>query len=162
MSKFVAAQSYRPASELIYHLFIKFDKTLISRLWLIVFYVRQLKDYTGRKFFPHRPVMPVSRDIVSPIRLSGGMNKSMPPDGIDRYRVSPLKIKLDIKRKMLMLKHLQCLCIVSGRSCGPSPYIFGTYIFFSGPQFEKNWLRKLGTIALPVYFMILNFDYGIQ
>ena len=43
------------------------------------------------------------RDIVSPIRLSGGMNKSIPPDGINRYRVSPLKLKLDIKHKMLML-----------------------------------------------------------
>jgi len=26
----------------------------------------------------------------------------------------------------------------------------------------NNWLRKLITIALPVYFMVLNFDYGIQ
>jgi len=26
----------------------------------------------------------------------------------------------------------------------------------------KSWLLKLRTIALPVYFMVLNFDYGIQ
>ena len=35
--------------------------------------------------------------LYPPIRLSGGMNKSIPPDGISRYRVSPLKLKLDIK-----------------------------------------------------------------
>ena len=60
-------------------------------------------------------------------------------------------------------KHLQCQCIhvVSGRSCAPSPYVFGRplYLFFSCPQFEKNWLRKLRTIALPVYFM--NFIFFI-
>jgi len=37
MSKFVAATSYRPTPELIYQLFIKFYKTLISRFWLILF-----------------------------------------------------------------------------------------------------------------------------
>src|SRR6218665_3844716 len=34
--------------------------------------------------------------------------------------------------------------------------------FSSGLHFEKNWLRKLRTIALPVYFMVSNFYYGIQ
>ena len=53
---------------------------------------------------PHIHILrQVSRDIVSTIRLSGGINKSIPPDGINRYRVSPLKLKLDIKHKMLML-----------------------------------------------------------
>ena len=49
--------------------------------------------------------LPVSRDIVSPIRLSGGMNKSIPSDEIHQYRVglSPLKLKLDTTPKMLML-----------------------------------------------------------
>ena len=41
--------------------------------------------------------------LYPPIRLFGGMNKSIPPDGINRYRVAPLKVKLDIKHKMLML-----------------------------------------------------------
>src|SRR6218665_1094529 len=51
----------------------------------------------------------------------------------------------------------------SGRSCDLSPYYFLiNYQFFSGPQFESSWLRKLRTIALPVYFMVLNFDYDIQ
>ena len=40
--------------------------------------------------------------------------------------------------------------------------IYLWYLFFNRPQFEKNWLRKLRTIALPVNFMALNFDYGIQ
>src|SRR6218665_1107763 len=79
----------------------------------------------------------------------------------------PLKLKLDIKHKMLMLNICSVNDVsvnVSGRSCGPSPYIFDIYYisFFIRPQFERNWLRKLRTIALPVYFMVLNFDYGIQ
>jgi len=66
---------------------------------------------------------PVSRDIVSPGRLSEEMNKSIPPDGINRYRVYPLKLKVDIKHKMLML-NISVSCIVLGCSCGPPPYIF--------------------------------------
>ena len=39
-------------------------------------------------------------------------------------------------------------------------HVFLIYIsFFRGPQFEKTGFKNL---ALPVYFMILNFDYGIQ
>src|SRR6218665_980592 len=64
--------------------------------------------------------------LYPPMRLSGGMNKSIPPDGINRYRVSPLKLKLDIKQNVND-KHLQC--IVSGRSCGASPYILYIYIY---------------------------------
>jgi len=58
---------------------------------------------------------------------------------------------------MSMLR-LQCQCIVTGHNCGPSPYIFdiGLYLFLSADHsLKKNWLRKLRTIALPVYFMVL-------
>ena len=54
MSKFVAATSYRRTSELIYKLFIKFHKILISRFWLILFLRPAVKGHTGRKFFPHK------------------------------------------------------------------------------------------------------------
>ena len=27
---------------------------------------------------------------------------------------------------------------------------------------KKNWLTNIKTIALPVYFMVLNFDYDFQ
>ena len=83
----------------------------------------------------------------------------------------PLKTKIRNKTQNVNAKHFLCQCIVSGRSCRPSPYrplhvsLIYIYIyisFFSGPQFKKNWLRKLRTIALPVYFMILKFNYGIQ
>jgi len=44
---------------------------------------------------------------------------------------------------------------VSGRSCGPSPYIFDIYIsFFSGPQFEKAGLENL---EQSLYLCILWF-----
>src|SRR6218665_408641 len=36
------------------------------------------------------------------------------------------------------------------------------YLFSAEHSLKKNWLRKLRIIALPVYFMVLNFDYGIQ
>ena len=45
---------------------------------------------------------------------------------------------------------------------GPSPYIYDLYLFFQWTTVWKNWLKKLRTIALPVYFMVLNFDYGSQ
>ena len=45
----------------------------------------------------------VSGDIVSPHKTIRGMNKSILPDGINRYRASPLKLELDIKYKMLMI-----------------------------------------------------------
>src|SRR6218665_1262613 len=106
--------------------------------------------------YGRRPVI-----LYLPIRLSGRMNKSMPADGINQYRVSPLKLKLDIKQNV-NAKHLQYQCQVSGLSCGPSPYIFDIYLFFSADHSLKNWPRKLRTIALLVYFMVLNFDYGIQ
>jgi len=42
-------------------------------------------------------------------------------------------------------------------------YIFDRPIsLFQRITVWKNWLRKLGAIALPVYFMVSNFDYGIQ
>src|SRR6218665_2515649 len=51
---------------------------------------------------------PVSRDIVSPIRLSpirlsGEMNKSIPRMESTGIEYPPLKLKLDIRHKMLML-----------------------------------------------------------
>src|SRR6218665_3250316 len=62
------------------------------------------------------------------------------------------------KTQNINAKHLQCQCIVSGCSCGPLPYIFEIYLFFfSGPAW-KNWIRKLRTIALHVYFRVLNFN----
>src|SRR6218665_2594446 len=94
------------------------------------------------------------------MRLSGGVNKSIVPDGINRYRVSPLKLKSDIKHKNVKAKYLQCQYLVSERSCRPSPYIFDIHLFFSSPQFKKL-ASKLRTIAFPVRFMVLKFDYGI-
>ena len=63
--------------------------------------------------------------------------------------------------KTFNAKHLQCHCIVLERFCEPSPCIFDIS-FFQWTTVWKNRLRKLGTIALPVYFMVLNVDYGIQ
>ena len=55
----------------------------------------RIRDYedTSVQQIVYTCFMLVSRDIVSPIRLSGGMNKSIPPEEINRYRVSPLKLK---------------------------------------------------------------------
>ena len=36
------------------------------------------------------------------------------------------------------------------------------YISFSADHSLKIWLRKLRTIALPVYFTVSNIVYGIQ
>src|SRR6218665_297035 len=74
----------------------------------------------------------------------------------------PPKTKIGHKTQNVNVKHLRCQCIVSGLSCEPSPYIFdiGLYLFFSLKITGfKNLIRP---IALPVYFMVLNFDYGIQ
>src|SRR6218665_764590 len=83
----------------------------------------------------------VSRDIVSPKTIRG-MNKSIPLDGINRYRVS-LKTKIRHKTQPVNAKHMQCQCIVSGRSCGPSTNVFDMYLLFCGPQFEKADLENL-------------------
>ena len=45
----------------------------------------------------------MSRDIVSTRKTIQRDELIYPPDGINRYRVSPLKLKLDMKHKMLML-----------------------------------------------------------
>src|SRR6218665_1231326 len=66
----------------------------------------------------------VSRHIVSPMRLSGGVNKSIPQMESTGIEYSPLKLKLDIKHKMLMLNTLQCQYIVSGCCCGPIRHIY--------------------------------------
>ena len=65
--------------------------------------VQKMHRVRGGSYIGTYYLVPVSRDIVSPHKTIRGMNKSIPPDGIDRYRVSPLKLKLDVKHKMLML-----------------------------------------------------------
>ena len=46
------------------------------------------------------------------------------------------------KTQNVNAKHLRCQCIVSGRSCEPSPHIFDIYLsLFSGSQFEKLALK---------------------
>src|SRR6218665_334112 len=67
---------------------------------------------------------PGSRDILSPIRQSGEMNKSIPPGWNQPVYSIPLKTKIRHKTQNVNAKHLQCQCIVSGRSCGHSPCIF--------------------------------------
>src|SRR6218665_1441522 len=60
------------------------------------------------------------------------MNKSIPLDGINCIEY-PLKTKIrhTVTHKMLMPNIiLQSQCIVSGRFCGPSPYIFDIYLLF--------------------------------
>src|SRR6218665_3678530 len=64
--------------------------------------------------------MVVSRDILSPMRLSGGLNKSIPRMESTKIEYS-LKLKLNIKNN-INAKHFQCQCIISGRSYGPSLY----------------------------------------
>jgi len=83
-----------------------------------------------------------SRDIVSPHKTIRGMNKSIPrmeSTGIEY----PLKTKIRHKTQNVNAKHFQCQCTASGRSCGPSPYFFGIYLFFSGPQFERTGSENL-------------------
>ena len=48
-------------------------------------------------------LLPVSRDIVFPHKTIRWDELIYTPDGIKRYRASPLKLKLDIKLKMWML-----------------------------------------------------------
>src|SRR6218665_4184771 len=87
------------------------------------------------------------------------MNKSISPDGFHRYRVSSLKVKLDRKRKMLMLN------ICSFRTpLRTFAIIFGIdlYLFLNGPQSEKKTGSENLKQSQPVYFMILNFGYGTQ
>jgi|SRR6218665_1023550 len=70
--------------------------------------------------------------ILYPHKTIRGMNKSIPPEGINLYRSSiPLKTKIRPKTQNVNAKHLQCQCIVSGRSCGPLSYIFdiGLYLY---------------------------------
>ena len=47
-------------------------------------------------------------------------------------------------------------------ACEPSPHICDIYIFFQRTTVFKKLAKKLRTIALPVYFMVLNFDYDIH
>jgi len=52
----------------------------------------------------------------------------------------PLKAKIRHKTQNVKAKHSQCQCIVSGCTCGPSPYIFGIYLFFQQNKVWKKWL----------------------
>jgi len=109
--------------------------------------------------------MQVFRDIVSPHKTTRGMNKSIPPDEINRYGVSPLKLKLDIKHKMLIINILQCQCIVSGRSCGPLLYIFDIYLFFQRTiVLKKTGLENLeqSLYLCILWFWILITAYNYQ
>jgi len=75
----------------------------------------------------------------------------------------PLKTKIIHKTQNVNAKHLHVVSMYSFRTLLRTFALYLWYnLFFSGPQFEKNWLRKLRTIALPLYFMVLSFDYGIQ
>ena len=69
----------------------------------------------------------------------------------------PLKTKIILKTQNVNAEHLWCQCMVSGCSCGPSPYIFdiyNIYLFFSGPQFEKTDFKNL---EQSLYLFILWF-----
>src|SRR6218665_298319 len=71
----------------------------------------------------HQEIGEVFRDIVSLIRLSEGLislSTWMESTGINY----PLKTKIRHKTQNVNAKHLHFQCTVSGRSCGPSPYIF--------------------------------------
>ena len=39
---------------------------------------------------------------------------------------------------------------------------YSPYLLVRGLQCEKDWLRKLKNNTLPLYFPVLDFDYGIQ
>jgi len=64
---------------------------------------------------------------------------------------------------MLMLNI--CYVNVSGRSCGPSPYIFGIYLFYSEPQFEKtgseNLEKSLYLCILWFWILIMASNYQL-
>src|SRR6218665_2384504 len=76
-----------------------------------------------------------------------------PPDGIYRYRVSALKLKLDIglKHKMLVLNSCG---IVSGRSFDIYMYLF----FSAGHSLKKTGFKNL---EQSIYLCILWFLISI-
>ena len=65
--------------------------------------------------------VPVSRDMVSPHKTIRRMNKSTPRMESTGIECIPLKTKIRYKTQNVNAKHLRCQCIVSGRSCEPSP-----------------------------------------
>src|SRR6218665_4070400 len=71
------------------------------------------------------------------------MNKSIYPGWNYPVYSIPLKNKIRHNTQNVNAKHLQCQCIILGRSCGPSPHIFDIYVFFSGQQFEKAGFENL-------------------
>src|SRR6218665_4219428 len=68
----------------------------------------------------------------------------------------PLKTEIRHKTQNVIAKHLQCQCIVSGRSCRPSPYIFDRYLFYSGPRFENTGLENLENCFTCVKVLLLS------
>ena len=64
---------------------------------------------------------PVSREFAYHIRLTGKMNKSIPPPVESASIEYPLKLKIRHKTQHVNAKHLQFQCIISGLFCGPSP-----------------------------------------
>src|SRR6218665_191952 len=91
-----------------------------------------------------------------PHKTIRGMNINLSPRMESTSIEYPLKTKIRHKTQNVNAKHLRCQCIVSGRS------ISLIYISFSVDHSLKKLALKLRTIALPVYFMVLNFDYDIQ
>jgi len=85
---------------------------------------------------------PVSRDIVSSHKSIRGDELIYPPGWNQPYSVSPLKLKLDIKHKMLML-HVRSVNVYSFRTLLRTFAVISLiYIsFFSGPQFRKLTLK---------------------
>src|SRR6218665_2931668 len=79
----------------------------------------------------------------------------------------PPKTKIRHKTQNVNAKHLQCQCLVSGRSSGPSSHtcIFDIYLFFSEAQFEKTSLESLEQslylCTLGFLILITAFNYQL-
>ena len=72
-------------------------------------------------------------------RLSGGDEQVYPPGWNQPVQSIHLKTKIRHKTRNVDANHFQCRCLVSGRSCGHSSYIFDVYIyrFSADPSFKK-------------------------
>src|SRR6218665_1800985 len=66
--------------------------------------------------------------------------------------------KVSLKNYNQLLRNLQ----IMSEDCFFLPHPVYRLSLFSEDQSLKNWLIKRRTIALPLYFMVLNFAYGIQ
>src|SRR6218665_1609017 len=86
--------------------------------------------------------------LYSLLKLSVG-SKVLYSDGLNGYRISTLKLKLDIKHSHLMLNIImQCQCIVSEHHADVR-HISLIFLIYLGPRTTvcKNGLRKLRTIV---------------